>query len=194
MYLSDTHIQVREMARDFADGAIRPIAEALDRDERFPEELYAEMGGLGLFGICVPEEMGGPGFDTVAYAVVMEELSRGYASVADQCGLVELISTLLVRHGTEVQRARWLDSKPSAMASRAARCRHGQPKTSCRQRVCVHARPSAPHGNHSATSYPPRCCRVTRATLSWLCLLRSAGHPRRPLVPPPLVRQNRRHR
>lgn len=47
--------------------------------------------------------MGGPGFDTLTYAVVMEELSRGYASVADQCGLVELISTLLVRHGTPEQ-------------------------------------------------------------------------------------------
>ena len=45
--------------------------------------------------------MGGPGFDTLTYALVMEELSRGYASVADQCGLVELISTLLVRHGTD---------------------------------------------------------------------------------------------
>lgn len=108
MYLTDTHLQVRDMTRDFADGAIRPLAEALDRDESFPAELYAQMGELGLFGICVPEEMGGPGFDSVTYALVMEELSRGYASVADQCGLVELISTLLVRHGSEAQRARWL--------------------------------------------------------------------------------------
>ncbi len=108
MYLTDMHEQVRDMARDFADGAIRPIAEELDRDERFPGELYAQMGELGLFGIGVPEAMGGPGFDTVTYAIVMEELSRGYASVADQCGLVELISTLLVRHGTEAQRAKWL--------------------------------------------------------------------------------------
>ena len=108
MYLTDTHVQVREMARDFANGSVRPIAEALDRDESFPADLYKEMGALGLFGICVPEAMGGPGFDTVAYALVMEELSRGYASVADQCGLVELISTLLTRHGTEAQIAKWL--------------------------------------------------------------------------------------
>ncbi|MEM9550239.1 MAG: acyl-CoA dehydrogenase family protein [Pseudomonadota bacterium] len=114
MYLTDTHIQVRDMARDFANGAIRPLAEALDRDESFPGELYDQMGELGLFGICVPEDLGGPGFDTVAYAVVMEELSRGYASVADQCGLVELISTLLVRHGTDAQRARWLPDVLSA--------------------------------------------------------------------------------
>ena len=104
MYLTETQEQVREMARGFADDVIRPVAEALDRDERFPAEIYDQMAELGLFGIGVPEEMGGPGFDTLTYAVVMEELSRGYASIADQCGLVELISTLLVRHGTEAQR------------------------------------------------------------------------------------------
>ncbi|MEL7115671.1 MAG: acyl-CoA dehydrogenase family protein [Pseudomonadota bacterium] len=108
MYLTDTHIHVRKTVRDFADRAIKPLAEELDRDERFPRDLYRDMADLGLFGICVPDEMGGPGFDTLTYALVMEELSRGYASVADQCGLIELISTLLVRHGSEAQRARWL--------------------------------------------------------------------------------------
>ena len=108
MHLSETHLQVRDMAREFADRAIRPQAEALDRSERFPEEIYTEMGALGLFGICVPEELGGPGFNTLTYVLVMEELARGYASVADQCGLVELIATLLVRHGTQAQRDAWL--------------------------------------------------------------------------------------
>ena len=104
MFLNDTHMQVRDMARSFADSVLKPAAEALDRDERFPNEIYSQMAELGLFGIGVPEALGGPGFDTVTYAVVMEELSRGYASVADQCGLVELISTLLVRHGTVGQK------------------------------------------------------------------------------------------
>ena len=108
LYLTETHIQVRDMARDFASEVIRPVAEALDREERFPAEIYQHMGEIGLFGIGVPEAMGGPGFDTLTYALVMEELSRGYASIADQCGLVELISTLLVRHGTEAQQNRWL--------------------------------------------------------------------------------------
>ncbi|MGJ7041483.1 alkylation response protein AidB-like acyl-CoA dehydrogenase [Shinella sp. BE166] len=105
MYLTETQEQVRDMARAFADEMIRPLAEELDREESFPAALYDEMAKLGLFGIGVPEALGGPGFDTLTYALVMEELSRGYASVADQCGLVELISTLLVRHGTERQQA-----------------------------------------------------------------------------------------
>ncbi|MEM8630383.1 MAG: acyl-CoA dehydrogenase family protein [Pseudomonadota bacterium] len=108
MYLSETHVQVRDMAREFATDVIRPLAEQLDREERFPKELYQQMAELGLFGICVPEDLGGPGFDTLTYALVMEELSGGYASVADQCGLIELIATLLVRHGSKAQQDRWL--------------------------------------------------------------------------------------
>ena len=77
MFLTETHEQVREMTRQFAQEEIRPLAEELDRDSRFPAEIYDQMGELGLFGIGVPEEMGGPGFDTLTYALVMEELSRG---------------------------------------------------------------------------------------------------------------------
>ena len=105
MFINETHQQVRDMARSFADSVLRPAAEELDREERFPTDIYQQMAELGMFGIGVPEELGGPGFDTVTYALVMEELSRGYSSVADQCGLVELICTLLVRHGTATQKA-----------------------------------------------------------------------------------------
>jgi hypothetical protein len=108
MFLTETHEAVRRTARQFADDIVRPVAGDLDRDERFPAEIYAQMADIGLFGITVPEHLGGPGLDTLAYALVMEELSRGYASVADQCGLVELIGTLLVQHGTPEQQARWL--------------------------------------------------------------------------------------
>jgi alkylation response protein AidB-like acyl-CoA dehydrogenase len=104
MFLNETQLQVRDMARSFADQVLKPAAEELDREERYPEDIYLQMADLGLFGIGVPEELGGPGFDTLTYAVVMEELARGYSSVADQCGLVELISSLLVRHGTAHQK------------------------------------------------------------------------------------------
>ncbi|MEO6609269.1 MAG: acyl-CoA dehydrogenase family protein [Aestuariivirga sp.] len=109
MFLTETHLQVRDMARSFADTVLKPVAEELDREERFPAEVYVKMAELGLFGIGVPEELGGPGFDTLTYALVMEELARGYSSVADQCGLVELICTLLVRHGTAAQKAMLAD-------------------------------------------------------------------------------------
>jgi alkylation response protein AidB-like acyl-CoA dehydrogenase len=102
--------------RAFADDRIRPVAAALDESEQFPADLYREMAALGLFGITIPEQFGGVGSDTLAYAVVMEELSRGYASVADQCGLVELVATLLAEHGTDAQRDKYL--KPLLTANR----------------------------------------------------------------------------
>lgn len=108
MYLSEQHEAIRDMTHDFAENEIRPVANELDESERFPSEIYAKMAELGLFGICVPEELGGAGCDVLSYAIVMEELSRGYASVADQCGLVELISTVLTEHGTPEQKERYL--------------------------------------------------------------------------------------
>ncbi len=100
---AEIYDQIRETARRFAEEIVRPAANDLDRDETFPAEIYRQMGALGLFGITVPEAHGGAGLDTYAYTIVMEELSRGYASVADQCGLVELIGTLLTRYGTPEQ-------------------------------------------------------------------------------------------
>jgi alkylation response protein AidB-like acyl-CoA dehydrogenase len=108
-FAADRHRMMREAARAFAEREIRPIAAELDESERFPGELYAKLAKLGMFGITVPEEMGGAGADVGSYARVMEELSRGYASVADQCGLVELVATLLAEHGTPAQRARFLE-------------------------------------------------------------------------------------
>jgi alkylation response protein AidB-like acyl-CoA dehydrogenase len=104
----ETYLQIRDVARRFADEVIRPKAEELDREERFPREIYEQMGELGLFGITATSESGGVGLDALAYAVVMEELSRGYASVADQCGVVELIGTLLTRFGSPAQQEEWL--------------------------------------------------------------------------------------
>jgi alkylation response protein AidB-like acyl-CoA dehydrogenase len=99
---------IGEATRRFAEERVKPIARDLDETEVFPRELYAECANLGLFGITVPEQDGGGGADVRTYAVVMEELARGYASVADQCGLIELIGTLLVAHGTPEQRAQYL--------------------------------------------------------------------------------------
>lgn len=121
MILSTEHRQVADMARRFADDLIRPEAERLDREELFAADIYRAMGENGLFGITVPESLGGAGLDCLAYSVVMEELSRGYASVADQCGLVELVTTLLCQHGTSAQQARWIGPIIRAEA-RAAYC------------------------------------------------------------------------
>ena len=104
----DTYEQIREMTADFAREQIHPHAEQLDRDEEFPEPIFKQMADLGLFGITTDEQYGGAGVDCYAYAIVMEELSRGYSAIADQCGLIELITTLLSSYGTEQQKQNYL--------------------------------------------------------------------------------------
>src|SRR6185437_3261595 len=121
LHNSETYEQLRDTVRRFSQDIVRPAAAALDRDERFPAEIYAQMAELGLFGVMVPQAHGGAGLDAFAYAIVMEELSRGYASVADQCGVVELIGALLSRHGTASQRERHLGDV-LAMRTRIAYC------------------------------------------------------------------------
>jgi alkylation response protein AidB-like acyl-CoA dehydrogenase len=106
--LSDIHLALRDAARRFAEAKIAPLAATLDEEERYPSDLYRELASLGLFGITVPEALGGAGADALAYALVMEEISRGYASVADQVGLVELLGTLLTQHGTPAQQETYL--------------------------------------------------------------------------------------
>jgi alkylation response protein AidB-like acyl-CoA dehydrogenase len=106
--LTDTHLALRDAARRFAEAEIAPLAAELDESERYPAELYQRLAEAGLFGITVPDMLGGAGADVLSYALVMEELSRGYASVADQVGLVELLGTLLTLHGTPAQQEAYL--------------------------------------------------------------------------------------
>ncbi|TDD83055.1 acyl-CoA dehydrogenase [Actinomadura darangshiensis] len=101
-------MNLTDMVRSFAAERIRPAAEDLDATERFPAEIYQGMGELGLFGITVPEADGGSGGTVADYVTVMEELSYGYASIADQCGLVELVGSLLARFGTAEQKKTYL--------------------------------------------------------------------------------------
>jgi alkylation response protein AidB-like acyl-CoA dehydrogenase len=105
---AEVHAALVSMVRDFARDRVAPIAEELDASERFPSEVYAEMGQLGLFGMTVPEADGGSGGSVRDYVAVMEELSYGYASVADQCGLVELIGSLLSKYGSAEQKQEYI--------------------------------------------------------------------------------------
>jgi alkylation response protein AidB-like acyl-CoA dehydrogenase len=106
--LTEAQRLFRQAAARFADEVVAPMAERLDAEEAFPEEIYRRMAEGGFLGIAVASERGGAGADILSYALVMEELSRGYSAVADLCGLVELVAGLLERLGTEEQKARYL--------------------------------------------------------------------------------------
>ncbi len=80
--LSEEHELLRSTVREFAEERIAPVAEELDREHRFPYDIVAELAELGLMGIPIPEEYGGAGGDTLAYAIAIEELTRVDSSVA----------------------------------------------------------------------------------------------------------------
>ena len=78
--LSEEHRMIRDVARDFAQNEIAPIAAHFDETGEFPFETIMKMGAQGLMGIEVPEEYGGVGMDTLAYVVALEEISKADAA------------------------------------------------------------------------------------------------------------------
>ena len=100
--LSPEQREIRDLARRFADERIAPQAAAWDRDHTFPRPLFAELGELGLMGVCVPEEHGGAGADFLSYVLVLEELSRADAGVGVTVAVHTSACTLpLLAHGGE---------------------------------------------------------------------------------------------
>jgi alkylation response protein AidB-like acyl-CoA dehydrogenase len=101
--------ETQALARDFTDGEIAPYAAAWDREHRFPAEVVARLGELGLMGVCVPEEYGGAGGDFLAYILVLEQLSRGDAGVGVTVAVHTSATTLpILAWGTEEQRERFV--------------------------------------------------------------------------------------
>jgi alkylation response protein AidB-like acyl-CoA dehydrogenase len=107
--LSDDHKAIQRLVRDFADGEVRPAAEHLDRTKSFPYEIVAKLGELNLMGIPFPEEYGGGGGDSLAYALAVEELTRVDSSVAiTLCAHTSLGTQPVYLFGSEEQKQRYL--------------------------------------------------------------------------------------
>jgi short-chain 2-methylacyl-CoA dehydrogenase len=107
--LTEEQQQIRRLVRDFADGEVRPVAEELDREKRFPYEIVAKLGELGLMGIPYPEEYGGGGADTLSYALAIEELARVDSSVAITVAAHTSLGTWpLYAFGSDEQKADWM--------------------------------------------------------------------------------------
>jgi alkylation response protein AidB-like acyl-CoA dehydrogenase len=107
--LSPDHELIRRTVREFAEGEVAPVAEELDRTKSFPYEIVAKLGALGLMGIPFPEEYGGSGGDTLAYALAVEELTRVDSSVAiTLCAHTSLGTQPIYLFGSEEQKREWL--------------------------------------------------------------------------------------
>jgi len=117
LHLSDEHRMIRDMARDFAQNEIVPIAAQYDETGEFPSETIGKMGAHGFMGIAVPEEYGGVGMDTLAYVLALEEISKADAShgvIMSVCN--SLFCYGLTRYGTEEQKQKYLRAVASGEA------------------------------------------------------------------------------
>jgi short/branched chain acyl-CoA dehydrogenase len=107
--LSDDHRLIQQTVRDFARNEVAPVAEELDRTKSFPYEIVRKLGDLGLMGIPFPEEYGGGGGDSLAYALAVEELTRIDSSVAiTLCAHTSLGTQPIYLFGSERQKQDWL--------------------------------------------------------------------------------------
>ena len=106
--LTDEQQAITEMVRQFADNEIIPVAEEYDHEDKFPEPIVEQMKELGLFGVTIPEEYGGMGLDLTTYAMIVEELSRGWISISGVVNTHFIGSYLLMKFGTDEQKQRYL--------------------------------------------------------------------------------------
>jgi alkylation response protein AidB-like acyl-CoA dehydrogenase len=105
---TDEQQAITEMVRQFADKEIIPHAEEYDGEDKFPEPIVEQMKELGLFGVTIPEEYGGMGLDLTTYAMIVEELSRGWISISGVVNTHFIGSYLLMKFGTDEQKQKYL--------------------------------------------------------------------------------------
>lgn len=107
--LSEDQIMMRDSAREFAEKRLKDIAEEMDAEGTMPDELIAETGELGYFGLMAPDKYGGLEVDTLSYALVIEEIARKCAGLAITISVQNsLVSKALEIYGTDEQKEKFL--------------------------------------------------------------------------------------
>ncbi|MGL5909672.1 MAG: acyl-CoA dehydrogenase family protein, partial [Phycicoccus sp.] len=96
------------LVRQFVDEQILPVATALEHADEYPTEIVEAMKEMGIFGLMIPEEYGGLGESLLTYALVVEEIARGWMSVSGIVNTHFIVAWLLLQHGTEEQKQRYL--------------------------------------------------------------------------------------
>jgi alkylation response protein AidB-like acyl-CoA dehydrogenase len=106
--LTDVQQEILKTVRSFVDKEILPVATELEHKDEYPTQIVEGMKELGLFGLTIPEEYGGLGESLLTYALVVEEIARGWMSVSGIVNTHFIVAYMLMRHGTEEQKQRYL--------------------------------------------------------------------------------------
>jgi len=106
--LTETQTEILAAVREFVDREIIPNAQALEHADEYPQQIIDQMREIGLFGLMIPEEYGGLGESLLTYALVVEQIARGWMSVSGVINTHFIVAYLLLQHGTEEQKQRLL--------------------------------------------------------------------------------------
>ncbi|HMO18539.1 MAG TPA: acyl-CoA dehydrogenase family protein [Oligoflexia bacterium] len=114
LLLTEEEIMIRDSARAFAEEKVRPLAKKIDHEHYFPKELLPELSKMGFMGVCVDSAYGGSGLSSLAYALIIEELSRVCASTSVIVSAHNSLALWPIEHfGTEQQKLRYLPDMTS---------------------------------------------------------------------------------
>src|SRR5215475_10873464 len=107
--LSDHQKLIRDSVRQFMETEVRPFVKEWEKQERFPAEAVRKLGEIGCCGVTTPEEWGGPGLDTVSYALIMEEVARVFTALSTAIGVTcSAAQGPLLAFGTDAQKKKYL--------------------------------------------------------------------------------------
>ena len=106
--IEEARIQILNTVRDFVNKEVNPISSKYDDNDTYPSSLIDQMAEMGLFGITIQEKYGGMGLDYSTYAMVFEELSKGWMSITGPIGTHSILSYAIQKYGTEEQKNKWL--------------------------------------------------------------------------------------
>ncbi len=106
--LTDIQQEILRTVRDYVNEQIIPVATDLEHKDAYPDEIVEGLKEMGIFGIMIPEEYGGLGESLLTYALVVEELARGWMSVSGVINTHFIVAWMVAQHGTEEQKQRWL--------------------------------------------------------------------------------------
>ena len=106
--LTDDQQQILKVTKDFVENRIIPVAIELEHADEYPTDIVDGMKELGIFGLMIPEEYGGLGESLLTYALVVEEIARGWMSISGIINTHFIVAYMINQHGTEEQKLRYL--------------------------------------------------------------------------------------
>src|SRR3954452_16000007 len=106
--LTDDQTEIIKAVRAFVEKEILPVATELEHADEYPQEIVDGLKELGIFGLMIPEEYDGLGESLLTYALCVEEIARGWMSVSGVINTHFIVAYMLMRHGTEEQKRKYL--------------------------------------------------------------------------------------